>query len=330
VTSETTTQAPEAGFERPAHRMKLLVHTGFANTDAHLFHHACAGARDALVAAGVLYPDLDVDLAVGGHAALARAVLKGDYEAVDRILGYLAVRGMAHGVHTVLLSTEEFTGLAEAQAQLEPFRKHVLNCFDELEFVAVSRALETLVYQQIRQAMMHFAFNPFAKDDHGQRMAEYVVGRQARLKDLLGDQLRIVAYEPLAAQPSFTNALLQACVPQVGTESLMIGPAPPTNPARIDGVAMFLPLLRAALASRHATNPYAPKVQAELQRIVPPAALQAFAAACEWQDIEDVLAEMVARQVERTVAALRDGRHGHLARGLAADQALAFAPPVQP
>src|SRR5687768_7247062 len=97
---------------RPEHRIavKLVIHAGFPNTGAWAFQAACAEARSALAGVGVCYPDLVETGSGRGHADLAAALARDDFDAVDRLLGAISMQGIVRQCRVVLLSAEEFSG----------------------------------------------------------------------------------------------------------------------------------------------------------------------------------------------------------------------------
>lgn len=307
--------------------MRLVVHAGFAHTDAWVFQAACAQARDALRAAGVCWPDLAEFAAGMTHAELARAALRDDFDAVDRLVGHLAMRGIVQGTHTVLLSSEEFAALGAEPERLQRLRRHVLGCFDGVGFVALSRSLVSLTGMQVQQSLAHFGYNAWAQDNHAGKMARYAVAQQARLKDALGDALHVHSYERLAAGGHFCNALLHACVPELGGAQVLAEPAPAAAP-HVGPYVAFGALVRAAVAKQHHSPPYSPLVQAELERILPRAALQALAAAADVPAIEQAIAALIDDAANAAVAEFGDWRDGEFGAQLAADLADALAFPA--
>jgi hypothetical protein len=306
--------------------MKLVVHAGFAHTDAWLFQAACAEGRDALRTLGVCYPDLAMHADGATPADLARAALRDDFDAVDRLVGFLAMQGIVKGAHTVLLSSEEFAALATEPARLEQLRRHVLECFDDLVFVAVSHSLAGITRTLVRQALVHYGLNVWANDGHAGRMAQYAIAQQAQLKHALGDALQVHSFERLAAGGQFCNALLQACVPEIGAAAPLA--ERPNGAGRLDPYGAFGGLVRAAVAKRQQASPYAPSVQAELERLLPRAALQGLAANADLPAIEQAVAALIDATTNEAVAAMGDWRHGELGARLTPDLAAALAWPA--
>jgi hypothetical protein len=308
--------------------MKLVLHAGFAHTDAWRFQAACSEAREALRALGVCYPDLAGQPDGNDHADLARAAQRGDFDAVDRLIGHLAMQGIVKGAHTVLLSSEEFAALGAAPERLEQLCRHVQECFDEIVFVALSHSLTGITRTLVRQALVHYGLNLWSNDGHAARMAQYAIAQQAKLKHALGDRLQVHSYERLVAGGRFCNALLQACVPELGAAQPLAEPAAMNGAAHaLDPYGAFGGLVRAALAKQQKASPYAPTVQAELERLLPRAAMQGLAAGADLPAIERAVAALIDSTTTEAVAALGDWRAGELGRQLTPDLAAALAWP---
>lgn len=308
--------------------MRLVIHAGFAHTDAWVIQAACNEARVALRAAGVCWPDLTA-LAEGmAHAELARAALRDDFDAVDRLVGHLAMQGIVQGTHTVLLSSEEFAALGAEPARLQRLRLHVLECFDDIGFVALSRSLGSLTRMQVRQALLHFGYDVWATDNRAGRMAQYVIAQQAKLKDALGDALHVHSYERMIASGSFCDTFLHACVPELGDAQVLAERAAAGAPARLDPYGTFGALVRAAVAKLHHSPPYSPLVQAELERMLPRAALEGLVAVADMPAIEQAIAALLDDAANEAVAAFGDWRAGELGARLSSDLADALAQPA--
>ena len=307
--------------------MKLVIHAGFPNTDSWVFQAACTASRAQLKDVAVCYPDLSNFAEGKSHGDLAKAILRDDFDAVDRFIGNIALQGIVQTANVVLISSDEFSGLWNRPDQLKRFGKHCMECFDSVEYVALSRSLESLIRSLVRQAVVHFAFNFWDDEGYAKRMTEYVINTQAKFKELLGDSLRIYSHDQLLASSAFCNGLLRACVPEIGADRDVIAEVPfnAGDSAKFDPYQLFGSLLRAAIAKGQNSNPYAPTVQSELERLLPRQALQGLAAEADMPHIDGLVSGMIDKVVAGTMSSSFGFKDVDLSSGVAADLASALA-----
>jgi hypothetical protein len=303
--------------------VKLVIHAGFPNTDAWVFQAACADSRRQLKEVGVCYPDLSNFSDGQSHADLARAIQRDDFDAVDRFIGNIALQGIVQGTNVVLLSSDEFSGLWNQPDLLKRFAKHCAECFDSVEYVALSRSLESLIRNLVRQAIVHFAFNFWDDEGYARRMTEYVITTQAKFKELLGGSLRIHSYDQLVASSRFCNGLLRACVPEIAADRNVILEVPfnAADAAKLDAYSLFGSLLRSAIAKSQNTNPYAPAVQSEFERLLPRQVMQEMSAAVDMPHIGNLVAQMIDKVVNGTLDAWKGYKEGDFGSEMAPELA---------
>jgi hypothetical protein len=283
--------------------VKLVIHAGFPNTNAWAFQAACTEARAALAAVGVCYPDLAGLPNASTHADLARAMARDDFDAVDQLLGAIAMQGIVRQARVVLLSSEEFSTAGLTAEQVARLHKHARECFDAVELVVVARSREALAYSLVRQALPHAAFAFWNNEGHAARLAQYAANQQDRFRAAAGAGLREVSYDALAASPTFCNDLLRACVTGLPAEVAVLPDRWANFDApNLDPYAVFGPLVRAAVAKVQGVNPYAPSVQAELERVLPPQAVRALADAADMPRIAALLAGLIESAVAEAAA----------------------------
>jgi hypothetical protein len=260
------------------------------------------------------------------HADIARAILRGDFDAADKFLGAITLQGIVQGAAVVLVSSDEFSNLGSQPDLLRRFNKQCLECFDSVEYVAISRNLKSLTYNQIRQAITHFAFNFWDNDDYASRMVQYVVASQSAFKELLGDALRIHSYDQLLDSSEFCNGLLRVCVPEIGANQRVISEIPfdATDLTRFDVYSLFGALVRAAVAKNQNSNPYSPAVQSELERLLPRETMQTFAASIDVQRIGYLVSQMIGGIAAQTQQSLRGPNGGYSGDAITPDLASAL------
>jgi hypothetical protein len=284
--------------------VKLVIHAGFPNTGAWAFQAACAEARSALAGVGVCYPDLVETGSGRGHADLAAALARDDFDAVDRLLGAISMQGIVRQCRVVLLSAEEFSGPDLTAERLERLRRHARECFDAVELVVLVRSPQSLAYHAVRQALPHFGFAFWNNEGHAARLAKYAAGQQDRYRAAAGPGLREVDYDALAASARFCNGVLQACVPELPADIAVLPERWGNFDApMLDPYAVFAPLLRAAIAKAQGANPYAASVQEELERVLPREALRTLVAHADMARISTLLAGAVEAAVAEAAAA---------------------------
>ena len=115
--------------------MKAVVHLGLHKTATTAFQVVAARFRERLLSHGILYPNIEP---MGpSHNLVAHNAMRGDFSIVSQICQ--ASKQVLGSSGVLLLSAENLEGALCAQLDLSPIHSILASCFDEVEYVVVTR-----------------------------------------------------------------------------------------------------------------------------------------------------------------------------------------------